>query len=114
MILQVTTQVALALLAGSLILLVVPFKYVLSVLLLDLFTRELEFRKEMVMKFRTFIKEKWDSIDATPVVILPYESRLIDSSIIATKDPNKSTNSDEVQKHGNGSVLNLKSGTLEI
>lgn len=56
------------------------------------------------MKFRTFIKEKWESIDATPVVILPYESNVIDSSMIAIKDPNEDANSEKVQKHANGSV----------
>jgi hypothetical protein len=65
----------------------------------------------MVMKFRTFVKEKWESMDATPVVILPYESHAVDSSIITAKVSNRDGNSEKVQKHGNGSVLNLKSGT---
>ncbi|KAJ3707672.1 hypothetical protein LUZ61_011377 [Rhynchospora tenuis] len=107
---EVTTQVALVLLAGSLTLLVVPFKYILSVLLVDLFTRELEFRKEMVLKFRTFIKEKWESIDATPVIIVPHEIPGTDSSTIATKNRNMEADSDKVRRHGNGSTLNLKSG----
>lgn len=70
---EVTTQVALVLLASSAVLLMVPFKYVLAFFTLDLFTRELEFRREMVTAFRNFVKERWESIHAAPVVVLPYE-----------------------------------------
>jgi hypothetical protein len=70
---QVTTQVALVLLASSAVLLVVPFKYVLAVFTFDLFTRELEFRREMVRAFMNFLYERWASIHAAPVVVLPYE-----------------------------------------
>ncbi|GJM92440.1 hypothetical protein PR202_ga08914 [Eleusine coracana subsp. coracana] len=70
---EVTTQVALVLLASSVVLLVVPFKYVLAVFTFDLFTRELEFRREMVRAFMNFLYEKWASIHAAPVVVLPYE-----------------------------------------
>ncbi|XP_062082408.1 uncharacterized protein LOC133788819 isoform X2 [Humulus lupulus] len=71
---QVTTEVALALLAGAIILLTVPFKYVLAFLIMDLFTRELGFRKEMVKKFMSFLKQRWDMLPAAPVVVLPFES----------------------------------------
>lgn len=71
---QITTEVALALLGSAIVLLVVPFKYVLAFGLLDLFTRELEFRREMVMKFVTFLRERWASVHAAPVVVLPYVS----------------------------------------
>ncbi|KAK3162586.1 hypothetical protein QOZ80_1BG0091230 [Eleusine coracana subsp. coracana] len=70
---EVTTQVALVLLASSVVLLVVPFKYVLAVFTFDLFTRELEFRREMVRAFMNFLYEQWASIHAAPVVVLPYE-----------------------------------------
>ncbi|RLN03074.1 uncharacterized protein C2845_PM13G14550 [Panicum miliaceum] len=70
---EVTTQVALVLLASSAVLLVFPFKYVLAFFTFDLFTRELEFRREMVRAFMNFLKERWESIHAAPVVVLPYE-----------------------------------------
>ncbi|KAJ1286392.1 hypothetical protein BS78_03G349800 [Paspalum vaginatum] len=70
---EVTTQVALVLLASSAVLLVFPLKYVLAFFTFDLFTRELEFRREMVKAFMTFLKERWESIHAAPVVVLPYE-----------------------------------------
>lgn len=70
---EVTTQVALILLASSAVLLVVPFRYILAVSTLDLFTRELEFRREMVAAFISFVKERWESIHAAPVIVLPYE-----------------------------------------
>ncbi|XP_038684369.1 uncharacterized protein LOC119984469 isoform X2 [Tripterygium wilfordii] len=72
---QITTEVAMVLLSWAAILLIIPFKYVLAFLLIDLFTRELSFRREMVKRFRTFLKERWDIIPATPVIVLPYESK---------------------------------------
>ncbi|XP_051132829.1 uncharacterized protein LOC127252614 isoform X2 [Andrographis paniculata] len=72
---QVTTEVALVLLLGSTVLLLVPFKYVLAVVIFDLFTRELEFRKQMVIAFMSFLKERWDAVPAAPVVVLPYEDK---------------------------------------
>lgn len=70
---EVTTQVAFVLLASSAVLLVFPFKYVLAFFTCDLFTRELEFRRETVRAFMNFVKERWESIHAAPVVVLPYE-----------------------------------------
>ncbi|WVZ68027.1 hypothetical protein U9M48_017018 [Paspalum notatum var. saurae] len=70
---EVTTQIALVLLASSAVLLVFPLKYVLAFFTFDLFTRELEFRREMVKAFMSFLKERWESIHAAPVVVLPYE-----------------------------------------
>lgn len=67
-------EVAIVLLSFATILLIVPFKYVLAFLLFDLFTRELEFRREMVKKFMTFLKERWETVPAAPVVVLPFES----------------------------------------
>ncbi|KAI8025844.1 hypothetical protein LOK49_LG02G02870 [Camellia lanceoleosa] len=70
---QITTEVALVLLMSSAILLVVPFKFILAFLVFDIFTRELEFRRQMVMRFMTLLKERWDAVPAAPVVVLPYE-----------------------------------------
>ncbi|XP_057803473.1 uncharacterized protein LOC131018773 isoform X3 [Salvia miltiorrhiza] len=72
---QVTMEVALSLLVGSIILLLVPFKYVLAFLIFDLFTRELEFRRKMVEAFDNFLKERWDGVPAAPVVVLPLEEK---------------------------------------
>ncbi|KAG1328003.1 hypothetical protein COCNU_01G019370 [Cocos nucifera] len=76
---EITTQVALALLGAAAILLVIPFKYILAFLLLDLFTRKLDFRREMVLKFMSFLRERWASVHAAPVIVLPYESDETDS-----------------------------------
>lgn len=63
------------LLFGSAVLLIIPFKYILSFVIFDLFTRELNFRKETVTKFKKFLKERWDTVPATPVSILPFKSK---------------------------------------
>ncbi|XWS55220.1 hypothetical protein CRYUN_Cryun10bG0156200 [Craigia yunnanensis] len=70
---QITTEVALVLLSSATILLIVPFKYVLAFLLCDLFTQELEFRREMVERFLSFLKERWLTVPAAPVIVLPFE-----------------------------------------
>ncbi|XP_038987907.1 uncharacterized protein LOC120112473 isoform X1 [Phoenix dactylifera] len=95
---EITTQVALVLLGAAAILLVVPFKYVLAFFLLDIFTRELDFRREMVLKFRSFIQERWASVHAAPVVVLPYESDETDSSESILKYTNDS-NSERMQRN---------------
>ncbi len=59
-------------LASATVLLIVPFKYVAAFLLFDLFIRELEFRKEMVKRFITFLKDRWNTVPAAPVVVLPF------------------------------------------
>lgn len=69
-----TTEVALVFLGSATILLVIPFKYVLGFLILDLFTRELDFRREMTMRFIKILKERWDTVPAAPVAVIPYES----------------------------------------
>ncbi|KAK9989931.1 hypothetical protein SO802_030170 [Lithocarpus litseifolius] len=71
---QITTEVALVLFSSATVLFVVPFKYILAFLLFDLFTGELEFRMEMVKRFRKFLKERWDMVPAAPVVVLPFEN----------------------------------------
>nr|GMC87817.1 uncharacterized protein LOC109167177 [Ipomoea batatas] len=70
---QITMEVALALLFGATVLLIVPFKYILTFVIFDLFTRELKFRRQMVLRFMSFLKERWDTVPAAPVVVLPYE-----------------------------------------
>lgn len=70
---QITTEVALVLLLSATVLLIVPFKYILAFLLFDLFTRELKIRRQMVLTFMSFLKERWDSVPAAPVVVLPYK-----------------------------------------
>ena len=72
--LQITREVALVLLASATILLVVPFKYVLAFFVFDLFTRELEFRKEMVLRFSKLLKDRWETVPAAPVIVLPFEN----------------------------------------
>lgn len=54
--------------------LIVPFRYILSFLIFDLFTRELEFRREMVKRFMNLLKERWEMIPVAPVIVLPHES----------------------------------------
>ncbi|KAK3009985.1 hypothetical protein RJ639_010955, partial [Escallonia herrerae] len=76
---QMTTEVALVLLLSSTMLLIIPFKYILSFLIFDLFTRELKFRRQMVMRFMSFIKERWDTVPAAPVAVLPFEGDVVDS-----------------------------------
>ncbi|RDX71549.1 hypothetical protein CR513_49091, partial [Mucuna pruriens] len=71
---QITTEVALVLISSATILLIVPFKYIFSFLLLDMFTRELEFRREMVQKFKKILRERWHTVPAAPVSILPFEN----------------------------------------
>ncbi|XVE94045.1 hypothetical protein REPUB_Repub01dG0246400 [Reevesia pubescens] len=72
---QITTEVAVVLLSSATILLLVSFKYVLAFLLCDLFTRELEFRREMVKRFSSFLKERWLTVPAAPVIVLPFEDK---------------------------------------
>ncbi|PIN09646.1 hypothetical protein CDL12_17776 [Handroanthus impetiginosus] len=86
---QITTEVALVLLFGSTILLLVPFKYTLAFVIFDLFTRELKFRREMVMAFMSFLKERWDAVPAAPVVVLPYEDKERDKDKKRNKQINK-------------------------
>lgn len=86
---EVTTEVALLLLGSAVTLLVVPFKYILAFFILDLFTRDLEFRREMVTKFMSYIRERWASVHAAPVVVLPYESDETKSITNGSKESNQ-------------------------
>ena len=78
---QITTEVALPLLTWSTIFHTIPFKYILSFLLLDLFTWELEFRREMVKKFKKFLRERWHAAPCPPVAVVPFENEESKSEI---------------------------------
>ncbi|KAG6524875.1 hypothetical protein ZIOFF_014819 [Zingiber officinale] len=71
---EVTSEMAMVLLGLAIILLVIPFKYILAFVIFDLFTRELDFRRKMVIKVMKFLRERWAAVHAAPVVVLPYES----------------------------------------
>lgn len=83
---QITTEVALVVLSSAVILLIVPFKYVLSALIFDFFTRELQFRQETVKRFMKFLRERWDSVPASPVVVLPFDNDGLRSSPTQQKE----------------------------
>ena len=74
----------------------VPFRYILAVSTLDLFTRELEFRREMVAAFISFVKERWESIEAAPVIVLPYEGDDNSNKALPAKS-SRQTESKDVQ-----------------
>ncbi|TQD99964.1 hypothetical protein C1H46_014468 [Malus baccata] len=92
---QITTEVALVLLSSATILLIFPFKYVLAFFIFDLFTRELEFRREMVKRFMKLLKERWDRVPAAPVVVLPFgsEEPTPKPNTRESKDPERSERS---------------------
>lgn len=71
---QITTEVAVVLLLSATILVMVPFKFVVACLLLDIFSAEVEWRKEMRTKFFNILRERWNTVPAPPVVVLPYQS----------------------------------------
>ncbi|KAL9682607.1 hypothetical protein QQ045_014409 [Rhodiola kirilowii] len=98
---QVTTEVALILLSGATTLLVIPFKYILSLFLFDLFTRELEFRREMVKKFMALLKERWDTVPAAPVVVLPLDTDKPKSSTPQKKELKDKSNTETSQGTNN-------------
>ncbi|XP_039120013.1 uncharacterized protein LOC120256383 [Dioscorea cayenensis subsp. rotundata] len=95
---QITRDVALLLLCGSIVLLVIPFKYIFAFVLFDLFTRELEFRKEMVIRFMNLLKERWASVYAAPVIVLPYEDDKSNSETTIVKEGDQ-TNTDRIQRN---------------
>ncbi|KAH7302605.1 hypothetical protein KP509_23G079300 [Ceratopteris richardii] len=72
---QAKNIVALSLLAGGLILVFVPFRYVCTFVLLDQFTCELDFRRATVLKLARQLHDWWEAIPAAPVVVLPYEEQ---------------------------------------
>jgi hypothetical protein len=106
----VTTQVALVLLASSAVLLVVPFKYIVACFTLDLFTRELAFRREMVAAFISFVKERWESIHAAPVIVLPYEGDSENSNKTLPAKATGPTESRHVQDQRSNTYVNSSNG----
>ncbi|KAE9599361.1 hypothetical protein Lal_00044090 [Lupinus albus] len=72
---QITTEVAVVLLCWATILLILPFKYIISFVLMDMFTRELQFRREMVKRFKALLRERWNTVPASPVAVLPFENQ---------------------------------------
>ncbi|KAL1820645.1 hypothetical protein ACET3Z_015514 [Daucus carota] len=97
---QITTEIALLLLLGSTVLLIVPFKYILSFLIFDLFTRDLEFRREMVLKFTSMVKERWDTVPAAPVIVLPYVEDKTGSAIKEIESTSQSERQTERSQDG--------------
>ncbi|XP_009105792.1 uncharacterized protein LOC103831650 isoform X1 [Brassica rapa] len=91
---QVTTEVALVLLSIATVLVIVPFKYVLACVLFDQFTRELEFRKEMVIKFKALLRERWEMVPAAPVLVLPFANEESTTPPTQGKQPPQKTNTD--------------------
>lgn len=85
------------LLGSAAILFIIPFKYVLGFVILDLFTRELEFRREMTIKFIRFLKERWDTVPAAPVAVIPFESD--DSWSVDQRKEISSKNSERTQNN---------------
>ncbi|XP_073273567.1 uncharacterized protein [Primulina huaijiensis] len=77
---RTTTEVALVVLLLSTVLLLFPFKYILAFVIFDLFTRELEFQRQMVVAFMNFLQERWDTVPASPVAVLPFGEKESDTS----------------------------------
>ncbi|XP_018835491.1 uncharacterized protein LOC109002277 isoform X2 [Juglans regia] len=100
---QITMEVALVLLSSATILLVFPFKHILAFLLFDIFTRELEFRRDMVKRFMTLLKERWDTVPAAPVVVLPFDS---------TEDQSRSETETKETKDQEKPERSLKNGKV--
>jgi hypothetical protein len=107
---QVTTHVALVLLASSAVLLVVPFRYIMACFTLDLFTRELEFRRETVAAFISFVKERWESIHAAPVIVLPYEGDAENSNKALPAKATRQAESKDVQGQRSDAYVNSSNG----
>lgn len=64
-----------ALMALGVAMLVVPFRYLFAVFLLDQFTNTLQFREKSVREFFTYLGDWWNTIPAAPVVVLPPEKQ---------------------------------------
>ena len=85
------------LLFGSAVLLTIPFKYILSFFIFDIFTRELEFRRETVKKFMRFLRDRWETVPATPVSVLPFKSNDADP-VIQKKERNNLINLERTKR----------------
>lgn len=71
---QVTNEVLMVLVGMGVSMLVVPFRYLLGMFILDQFTCELKFRENSVRQFFTYLRDWWNTIPAAPVELLPPES----------------------------------------
>jgi predicted CDP-diglyceride synthetase/phosphatidate cytidylyltransferase len=73
---QTTEMVAVAFLAASAFLIFVPWRHLLLIAVLEVYTREMPLRKQNTEKFRRRIREWWARIPAAPVqMIKPNESK---------------------------------------
>jgi hypothetical protein len=70
---QVTNEVLLSLAAAGVAMLLVPFRYLVGLFLVDQFTNELKFREKSVKEFYGYIADWWNSIPVAPVIVLPHE-----------------------------------------
>lgn len=86
------------------VLVTVPFKYVLACVLFDQFTRELEFRKETVKKFKALLRERWEMVPAAPVLVLPYVNEESTPATTQGKQAAQKTNNREVNDKNGKSV----------
>ncbi|KAL2635135.1 hypothetical protein R1flu_006614 [Riccia fluitans] len=71
---RVTNEVLVVLVGLGLSTLLVPFRYLLALFVLDQFTAELKFREESVRKFFSYLRDWWNTIPAAPVELLPPET----------------------------------------
>ncbi|KAF2946033.1 hypothetical protein DAI22_02g261700 [Oryza sativa Japonica Group] len=73
---KTTEMVAVAFLAASAFLIFVPWRHLLLIAVLEVYTREMPLRKQNTEKFRRRIREWWARIPAAPVqMIKPNESK---------------------------------------
>lgn len=69
-------MVAAALIAAAAILVFIPSRYLLVMLVVEVYTREMPLRKQSTEKFRRRIREWWARIPAAPVqMIRPNENK---------------------------------------
>ncbi|KAG6553078.1 hypothetical protein Mapa_005415 [Marchantia paleacea] len=71
---RVTNEVLMVLVGMGVSMLVVPFRYLLGMFILDQFTCELKFRENSVRQFFTYLRDWWNTIPAAPVELLPPDS----------------------------------------
>ncbi|XP_062219750.1 uncharacterized protein LOC133919389 [Phragmites australis] len=73
---KATEMVAAALIAAAAILVFIPSRYLLVMLVVEVYTREMPLRKQSTEKFRRRIREWWARIPAAPVqMIRPNENK---------------------------------------
>ncbi|KAL5208638.1 hypothetical protein ABZP36_033073 [Zizania latifolia] len=73
---KTTEMVAVALLAAAAFLVFIPWRHLLLIVVLEVYTREMPLRKQNTEKFRRRIREWWARIPAAPVqMIKPNENK---------------------------------------